>query len=93
MGFGIKDAVAAGQVAQVADGVVVGSALVSLLAEHADDVDAASGALQAAVADLRQGSADWLVSCTERRWVGGIEIVPGRPNWRWKSETSAPVLR
>ena len=55
VGFGIKDAVAAGQVAQVADGVVVGSALVSLLAEHAEDVDAASGALQAAVADLRQG--------------------------------------
>lgn len=58
VGFGIKDAASAKQVAQVADGVVVGSALVSLLAEHADDVAGGSDALQAAVASLRQGVDD-----------------------------------
>jgi tryptophan synthase alpha chain len=58
VGFGIKDAASARSVAAVADGVVVGSALVSAMAgaiegggNHQDAVDAA-GAL---LADIRQG--------------------------------------
>ncbi len=37
VGFGIKDATSARAVSQVADGVIVGSAIVSLMAEHAAD--------------------------------------------------------
>jgi tryptophan synthase alpha chain len=58
VGFGIKDAASARSVAAVADGVVVGSALVNAMAgaievggNHQDAVDAA-GAL---LADIRQG--------------------------------------
>jgi tryptophan synthase alpha chain len=58
VGFGIKDAASARSVAAVADGVVVGSALVNAMAgaiegggNHQDAVDAA-GAL---MADIRQG--------------------------------------
>ena len=53
VGFGIKDAESASRVARVADGVVVGSALVQLMADRAeagDDagtiMDAAAGLLQ-----------------------------------------------
>jgi tryptophan synthase alpha chain len=55
VGFGIKDATSAGEVARFADGVVVGSALVNLLAEHAEDVSAGAEALQLAATALRQG--------------------------------------
>jgi tryptophan synthase alpha chain len=53
VGFGIKDGATAAQIAPLADGVVVGSALVQLMAEHATDVDAAAGALREAAAKLR----------------------------------------
>ena len=55
VGFGIKDADTAAAVSRFADGVVVGSALVKLLAEHADDVEEGAAALQAAASALRQG--------------------------------------
>ncbi|MEH6609840.1 MAG: tryptophan synthase subunit alpha [Halioglobus sp.] len=58
VGFGIKDAASARSIAAVADGVVVGSALVSLLAQAADNGDPAEAAITAAtalLADIRQG--------------------------------------
>lgn len=47
VGFGIKDAATAAPIAAHADGVVVGSALVNLMANHAEDVEACRAALQA----------------------------------------------
>jgi tryptophan synthase alpha chain len=55
VGFGIKDAATAAEVAKVADGVVVGSALVQRLAQHSGSVADGAAALQAAAQDLRQG--------------------------------------
>lgn len=55
VGFGIKDAETAAAVGAHADGVVVGSALVELMATHPTDVQACSAALQAAAAALREG--------------------------------------
>lgn len=55
VGFGIKDAATAAEVAKVADGVVVGSALVQSLAQHSDSVADGAAALQAAARDLRRG--------------------------------------
>ncbi len=55
VGFGIKDAATAARVAEVADGVVVGSALVQQLAAHEGSVEQAAAALQSAAQDLRQG--------------------------------------
>ena len=55
VGFGVKDADSARSVARHADGVVVGSALVDLLAAHADDVEAGVQALEQMAAQLRAG--------------------------------------
>ncbi len=58
VGFGIKDAESAARVAQVADGVVVGSALVQLMADRAAAGDDQQGILDAAaalLADIRSG--------------------------------------
>ena len=55
VGFGIKDAESARAVGRHADGVVVGSALVQTLADHADDVQAGAVALRAACVELRRG--------------------------------------
>lgn len=55
VGFGIKDAASAAAVAPHADGVVVGSVLVDLLAAHADDPQAGARALCDAAAALRSG--------------------------------------
>ncbi len=55
VGFGIKDAATAQRIGAHADGVVVGSALVSLMAQNADDPSAAAAALTAAAQDLRSG--------------------------------------
>ena len=55
VGFGIKDAATAQAIGANADGVVVGSALVNLMSEHAGDPQACAEALQGATADLRQG--------------------------------------
>ena len=54
VGFGIKDAATAAAVAQHADGVVVGSALVQLMAESGS-VEEAVTRLQDATAAIRQG--------------------------------------
>lgn len=54
VGFGIKDAETAAAVARHADGVVVGSALVSRIAELQDDPEAIPGVLKGILSDLRQ---------------------------------------
>lgn len=53
VGFGIKDATSAAAIAEVADGVVVGSALVKLIAE-ADDLAAACSSTAELVSSMRQ---------------------------------------
>lgn len=55
VGFGISTAGQVAQVAEVADGVVVGSALVRLVEEHADDPDLA-GRIESRVRELRCGA-------------------------------------
>ena len=58
VGFGIKDAESARAVASVADGVVVGSALVNALAqaiENGADHDSAMSAATTLLAEIRQG--------------------------------------
>lgn len=53
VGFGIRDAQSAARISRVADGVVVGSALVSLIADHADDSKRASQALETRLSEMR----------------------------------------
>ena len=55
VGFGIRDAETAGQVAKIADAVVVGSVLVNQVAELAGTPEAIPAALATIVADLRAG--------------------------------------
>ncbi len=55
VGFGIKDADTARQIGAHADGVVVGSALVDVLAQPGQEPAAAAEGLQAAAAALRAG--------------------------------------
>jgi tryptophan synthase alpha chain len=55
VGFGIRDAETAGQIAEIADAVVVGSVLVSQVAELAATPGAIPAALAATVAALRAG--------------------------------------
>jgi tryptophan synthase alpha chain len=55
VGFGIRDAETAGQVAAVADAVVVGSVLVKQIAGLVDQPDSIPAALAATVAELRSG--------------------------------------
>ena len=55
VGFGIRDAETAGQVAEIADAVVVGSVLVNQVAELAGTPEAIPAALASIVADLRAG--------------------------------------
>jgi len=55
VGFGIKNPESAEAVAAFADGVVVGSALVNLLAEHVDSVEAGAAALTETALALREG--------------------------------------
>lgn len=55
VGFGIKDADTARRIGAHADGVVVGSALVDLLAQPGQEPATAADSLQAAAADLRAG--------------------------------------
>lgn len=54
VGFGIRDAKSAAAVAQVADAVVVGSALVRLVEQHQDDTYKIREAMADLVADLRR---------------------------------------
>jgi tryptophan synthase alpha chain len=53
VGFGIRDGASAAQVAQIADAVVVGSVLVSKVAEYADQPAAIPAQVAAIVAELR----------------------------------------
>jgi tryptophan synthase alpha chain len=55
VGFGIRDAETAGQVSRIADAVVVGSVLVSQVADLAESPDSIPAALAATVAELRAG--------------------------------------
>lgn len=41
---------------------------------------------------VRAGRADWLALGVPVRWVGGVEIAPGRPCWRWDEPGQRPVL-
>jgi len=52
-GFGIKDGESAAQIARVADGAVVGTALVSLMAANEKDPARLREAVCALVADMR----------------------------------------
>ena len=53
VGFGIRDAESAARVAEVADAVVVGSALVKRIAEHENDPDAGRRAVGELLAGMR----------------------------------------
>ena len=53
VGFGIRDAASAAAIATTADAVVVGSVLVSLVAEHGRDVDALHRAMRETVGGMR----------------------------------------
>ena len=59
VGFGVKDAQTARSVAGYADGVVVGSAIVSILAEHGEDLTAG----QSKIKSLLQGIKRALDNC------------------------------
>lgn len=54
VGFGVRDAESAAQIASVSDAVVVGSAIVERIAEHPNDDKAAIASVSHFVADLRQ---------------------------------------
>ncbi len=53
VGFGIKDAESAAAIGQVADAVIVGSALVRMVEEHGDDLDALTRAMSRLVNEMR----------------------------------------
>lgn len=53
VGFGVKDAATAKAVAEIADAVVVGSALISKIEEHVDDPEAAKSAITALLKSMR----------------------------------------
>ena len=53
VGFGVKDAQTAGAVAAYADGVVVGSAIVSILAGHGSDLAASQAGITSLLQDIR----------------------------------------
>lgn len=53
VGFGIRDAASAAQVGAVADGVIVGSALVSLIEQHQGSPDLLPGLLKEKLAEMR----------------------------------------
>lgn len=53
VGFGIRDGVTAAEVAKVADGVIVGSALVSRIAESTDVPETIAGQLKSVLGEMR----------------------------------------
>ncbi|MCP1315410.1 MULTISPECIES: tryptophan synthase subunit alpha [unclassified Halomonas] len=53
VGFGIRDGITAAEVAKVADGVIVGSALVNRIAEHADTPEVIAGELASVLSEMR----------------------------------------
>jgi tryptophan synthase alpha chain len=54
VGFGVRTPASAAAVAQTADAVVIGSALVQIIAEHGDDHPATQAALRAMLGAMRQ---------------------------------------
>lgn len=54
VGFGIRDGATAAEVARVADGVIVGSALVNRIADNATTPEAIPDALKAVLGDMRR---------------------------------------
>lgn len=54
VGFGVRDAASAAALAGMADAVIVGSAVVSRIADHKGDVGRAATSLSAFIAELRQ---------------------------------------
>jgi tryptophan synthase alpha chain len=66
VGFGIKNAATARQVGTIADAVVVGSALVQLVAEHADNPPAAIQAVAALLAEMRAALDEGSKAVSER---------------------------
>ncbi len=54
VGFGIRDGASAAEVGKVADGVIVGSALVSRIAANADTPEAIPAELKAVLGEMRQ---------------------------------------
>ncbi|MGM0915518.1 MAG: tryptophan synthase subunit alpha [Pseudomonadota bacterium] len=54
VGFGIRDGASAAEVGKVADGVIVGSALVSRIAANADTPEAIPAELKAVMGEMRQ---------------------------------------
>ncbi|XOV81850.1 MAG: tryptophan synthase subunit alpha [bacterium] len=71
VGFGIKTPDTAEAVAEFADGVVVGSALVNLLTDYADDVAAGCAALTRAALALREGVDRGTQQALDHRTTGG----------------------
>jgi len=53
VGFGIRDGVTAAEVSKVADGVIVGSALVTRIAESADAPETIAGQLKTVLSEMR----------------------------------------
>ncbi|AMD00373.1 Tryptophan synthase alpha chain [Halomonas chromatireducens] len=53
VGFGIRDGASAAEVGKVADGVIVGSALVSRIAANAENPGVIAGELKAVLSDMR----------------------------------------
>ena len=58
VGFGIKDAASARAISRVADGVVVGSALVQRIADHADQPEAIPAQVAGVLAEMRAAMDD-----------------------------------
>jgi tryptophan synthase alpha chain len=54
VGFGIRDGASAAEVGKVADGVIVGSALVSRIADNAERPEAIADELKAVLSEMRQ---------------------------------------
>ncbi|WP_172118404.1 tryptophan synthase subunit alpha [Halomonas hibernica] len=53
VGFGIRDGVTAAEVANVADGVIIGSALVNRIAENVETPEIIAGQLRSVLAEMR----------------------------------------
>jgi tryptophan synthase alpha chain len=54
VGFGIRDAASAAAIARVADAAVVGTVLVALMTEHADDINQMQKSLSGLISSMRQ---------------------------------------
>ena len=39
------------------------------------------------------GDTDWQTINTEARWLGGVEVRPGEPGWRWDAEERALITQ